>query len=162
MSKIHAYDDLRDNHWDVIEENISSNYADLHIGFTNEKPVVEFDNLKFGFELTKDGAVIDSHQWPPDNVKYRRTDQKYLVAHRLKFQPDQTYDLFMWAENAGIRAEKTHTFTAPRPAQPYASWTWDETYNHWRPPVDIPADGGDYMWDEDAGDWVVFEMDGEE
>jgi len=153
MSKIYAYDDLRDNQWDVIEENTSSHYADLHIGFTNDLPIVEFTNLSFGFELRKDGEVIDSHTWPLEGVRYRRTDQTYLVTHRLKFTPETEYELFVWAENAGIRAEKAHTFTTPRPAQPYPSWTWDG--NTWNPPIPYPDDGGFYAWDEDAQAWVV-------
>jgi hypothetical protein len=154
MSKIYAYDDLRDNHWDVIEENISSNYADLYIGFTKDEPVVEFNNLRFGFTLQKDNIIIDSKEWPRQNIKYRRSDQEYLVVHRLMFQPDQTYDLYMWAENAGIRAEKTHILTIPRPPQPYPSWTWNgET---WSSPVPYPEDGNDYMWDEDSGNWIEY------
>jgi hypothetical protein len=159
MSKIYAYDDLRDNHWDVIEENISSNYADLYIGFTKDEPVVEFNNLRFGFTLQKDNIIIDSKEWPPHNIKYRRSDQQYLVVHRLVFQPDQTYDLYMWAENDGIRAEKTHTLTIPRPAQPYPSWTWNgET---WVSPVPYPQDDNYYEWNETTGTWVVFTWEDE-
>jgi hypothetical protein len=142
MSKILAYDDLRDNTWDVIEKDISSHYADLQIGFTKGDPVVEFKNLKFGFTLKHNNEVVDSKQWPPENVRYRRTDQKYLVTHRLKFKPDQDYELYIWAENAGILAEKTKEFTTPRPTQPYPSWTWDS--EKWNAPTPYPDDGNMY------------------
>ena len=159
MSKIIARDDLRDNVWDIIEENIQGNYADLFIGFSDEEPVVKFESLSFGFTLSHNGETIDSQQWPPEGVHYRRTDQEYIVAHRLKFQPETEYVLYMWAENAGIRAERSHTFTTPRPAQPYASWIWDGT--QWNAPVPYPGDGGEYEWNELSGEWTVFEGDPE-
>lgn len=155
MSKIIAIDDLRDNAWNILEKDVSSHYADLQIGFTKDAPVVPFDNLRFGFALVKDGEMIDSKNWPPENIRYRRTDQKYLITHRLRFEPETEYSINIWAENAGIRAETTHTFTTPRPPQPYESWTWDG--EQWNPPVEYPDDGGDYVWDEGAQAWVEFD-----
>ena len=40
------------------------------------------------------------------------------------------------------------------PPQPYPSWTLNAQTASWEPPVDYPADGGQYVWDEEAGDWV--------
>jgi hypothetical protein len=43
----------------------------------------------------------------------------------------------------------THTFTPP---QPYISWIFgDEGF--WVPPVEMPADGNRYTWDEDTLTW---------
>jgi len=42
------------------------------------------------------------------------------------------------------------------PPQPYASWTLNAQTASWEPPVDYPADGGQYVWDEEAGDWVAM------
>jgi len=157
MSEIRAYDNLKDNIWDVVEQDISSNYADLRIGFTDEEPTVEFKNLKFGFELKHNDEIIDSKNWPPENIKYRRTDQMFLVNHRLKFNPDTDYELFIWAENNGIRAEKTYMFTTPIPPQPYPSWVWDGQI--WNSPIPYPTDGNDYTWDEDSQTWILFEFE---
>jgi hypothetical protein len=41
-------------------------------------------------------------------------------------------------------------FTLP---QPYASWTLDENYN-WQAPIEHPADGNIYSWDETNQAWV--------
>jgi len=40
-----------------------------------------------------------------------------------------------------------------RPPKPYKSWTWDGAA--WQAPV--PQPDGNYVWDEDAGRWVVGE-----
>jgi len=40
------------------------------------------------------------------------------------------------------------------PPQPYASWVLDEATCQWVAPIDYPADGGQYVWDETYTDWV--------
>lgn len=42
------------------------------------------------------------------------------------------------------------------PPQPFASWALDEATCRWVAPVPMPADGGPYRWDEDAGAWVAI------
>jgi hypothetical protein len=41
-------------------------------------------------------------------------------------------------------------FVAP---QPFASWLLDENYD-WQAPIDYPADGKNYSWDEANQVWV--------
>ena len=159
MSEIRAYDNLKDQVWDVVDVDVTPHYADLRIGFLDEQKPVVFKQLRFGFELRKNSEVIDSQEWPPQGVKYRKTDQTFIATHRLKFTPETDYELYLWAENGGLRVEKTHAFTTPRPAQPYPSWTWNGTT--WEPPVPYPEDSGDYYWDEDAGEWVEWTEDEE-
>jgi hypothetical protein len=43
-------------------------------------------------------------------------------------------------------------FIAP---QPYESWVLDENYD-WQAPIDYPADGKRYSWDEANQVWVEF------
>ena len=40
------------------------------------------------------------------------------------------------------------------PPKPFASWVLDEVTCLWRAPIEYPADGGEYIWDESKGDWV--------
>ena len=44
------------------------------------------------------------------------------------------------------------------PPQPYASWVLDETTCLWVAPIDYPADGGQYVWDELTTSWVEYEQ----
>ena len=41
------------------------------------------------------------------------------------------------------------------PPKPFDSWVLDEDTCLWEAPVEYPADGGVYVWDEDAGDWIA-------
>jgi len=40
------------------------------------------------------------------------------------------------------------------PPKPFESWVLDEATCLWQAPIDYPADGGDYTWDEETGDWL--------
>ena len=40
------------------------------------------------------------------------------------------------------------------PLTPYPSWVLDEATCLWVAPIDYPADGGQYVWDEETTDWV--------
>ena len=53
---------------------------------------------------------------------------------------------------AGIGFSYDETRDAFIPPQPYASWVLDEDTCLWVAPIPMPD--GDYVWDEDAGDWV--------
>jgi hypothetical protein len=44
------------------------------------------------------------------------------------------------------------------PPQPYASWTLNDSTCLWEPPVPMPEDGQLYTWDEEQGEWVVFNV----
>lgn len=152
MSKIKATDHFETQNWEVTFEDLAPNYADLFIGFTDDAPVVEFKDLQFKFEL-KQGETVKQHAtYPPPNTRYVRTDQPYVVVERLLLQPENEYDLYLWAENNGESFETTVNFTTPRPKQPYDSWSWDGA--QWNPPVPYPNDDKFYVWDEDAQKWV--------
>jgi hypothetical protein len=55
-----------------------------------------------------------------------------------------------------------YTYDADRDAfisqQPYPSWLLDETTCLWEPPLPMPEDGGLYLWDETAGEWVEYTL----
>lgn len=40
------------------------------------------------------------------------------------------------------------------PPKPFDSWVLDEATCLWVAPIEYPADGGVYTWDESLGDWV--------
>lgn len=162
MSKILATDNIKTQNWSLeFSDDFSPYYADLQIGFTEDKPIVVFKKLRFGFTLTDgNNEVIDEQSYPPQGIKYTRTNQKYLVTHRLKLSPDTDYSLFLWAENADVLIEHTETFKTPIPEQPFESWTWDG--EKWNPPISYPDDGLWYEWDEENGNWVlVAETEGD-
>lgn len=151
MSIITAIDDLETLNWSVKTENLMPRSAELRIGFTKQAPVIEFQNLKFGYVFSKNGVVIQQANFPPEGVRYIRSDQTFLVNEVIKYDPDQTYSLFMWCENAGNRFEDTFEIITPRPRQPGASWDWNGS--EWVPPTPMPDDGKPYAWNEETQSW---------
>ena len=113
MSKIVAVDDFATQNWSVSVEDLNPTYTDLFIGFTNEAPVVEFTNLKFGYELRQADNIKKYGVFPPPGVRYIRSDQPYLVVERLTLRPEVEYTLWLWCENAGQRFETEYSFTTP-------------------------------------------------
>jgi hypothetical protein len=45
-------------------------------------------------------------------------------------------------------------------AQPYASWTLDQTTWTWKAPVAMPTDSKQYKWDEATTNWVEVPVEG--
>lgn len=43
------------------------------------------------------------------------------------------------------------------PPKPFESWVLDEATCLWEAPIEYPADGGVYTWDEEAGAWTAVE-----
>jgi len=43
------------------------------------------------------------------------------------------------------------------PPKPFESWVLNEDTCRWQAPVEMPDDGNQYTWDEDAVSWVVVE-----
>lgn len=114
---------------------------------------LDIRGLSFGVTVTSDGAEILSGTWPPAGVKFSRTDQDVLLTERLIWNSDEAIVINAWLNIAGEEHTATWTLTAPRPAQPYPSWTWNDTA--WVPPVAYPGDGGEYTWDETGQQWVA-------
>jgi len=153
MSRIIAKDNIQIKNWEVTFDDLSSTFADLCIGFTDEAPVIEFIDLKFRYELKQDGNIKQYGVFPPPNTRYVRTDQEFLVTERLKLEMETDYELYLWAENNKEPFETTVTFTTPRPKQPYDSWTWNADTQVWVPPAPRPDDGKYYEWNEENQSW---------
>jgi hypothetical protein len=55
-----------------------------------------------------------------------------------------------YAMIGGSYSPTADVFIAPKPFQ---SWSLDSNYD-WQAPIDYPADGKDYLWDESVQSWV--------
>lgn len=159
MSKIIATDHFESSNWEVTFEDLSPNYADMYIGFTDNAPVIEFKDLKFKYELKQGGNIKQYGVFPPPGVRYVRTDQPYLVVVRLNLETETEYELYLWAENNKQSFEKTVLFTTPRPPQPYPSWVWNTDTQSWESPVEYPEDDKYYEWNEETQSWDIMEYE---
>ena len=94
-------------------------------------------------------------------MTYVRTDQQILKTIRLKHEPNEEYELHLWAENGGELYEYTVTVTTAKFSQPYDSWEWDDVEKRWVAPEPKPDGSGrteledsSWSWDEDTLEWV--------
>jgi hypothetical protein len=55
---------------------------------------------------------------------------------------------------AGIGYTYDETRDAFIPPTPYPSWVLDEATCWWVAPIPMPTDGADYVWDEQATEWI--------
>lgn len=112
---------------------------------------LDLRGLSLGVTVTSNGQEILSRTWPFPGVKFSATDQDVLLTERIRWNSDDAIVISAWLEIGGERHEATWNLTAPRPPQPYPSWTWNGT--SWQAPVPVPG-VGDWVWDEALGAWV--------
>ena len=75
-------------------------------------------------------------------------------VHYTDGEPSEDQSQAFRFNYAGIGFTYDEARDAFIPPQPYASWVLDEATCLWAAPIDYPADGGQYVWDEEAGNWV--------
>ena len=113
MSKsyIIATDDLRTGTWNIRTENLKAYSSQIKIGFTGEPPVVEFDNLSFGYEFRgSDSTIIQQGSYPPAGTKYVNTESdeaQWIECVKIVHSPDITYTLHMWCVMGEVDLKKT-------------------------------------------------------
>jgi len=118
MSEIRSINNFVSNSWSVALKDISYSYVNLYIGFSNNEPVVTFNNLSFGYELLSTGSNV-SKTYPNEGITYDSSDQTYLTIDTLYLKPETEYTLNLWSINNGIECRTTEIFTTPVvPPQP--------------------------------------------
>jgi len=134
-------------------QSIQPNGASLRAMLNRHGQTINLRGVEMSLTITADGSEIYAMHLPPAGVKYKQTDQDILATGRVQWRPDQQIEVSAWCKtNSGHEVTAQAQLTAPRPEQPYPSWTWDGSA--WEAPVAYPDDGGEYFWDEVAGAWV--------
>jgi len=94
------------------------------------------------------------------NDVYRQTSYNtYGGVHYTDGEPSDDQSKALRFNYAGIGFTYDETRDAFIPPQPYASWVLDEATCLWVAPIDYPADGGLYVWDEETTDWIEVQVD---
>lgn len=128
-------------------------YIQIRNGQPFEHPIVG-DNFRQAF------PHIDVNNLPPEFAKFERVPQNVMpdvfeVAEvRYEWFDDIVKDV--WSVRPMTDQEKANKIAEYRAAQPFSSWTFDETTCVWSAPMPIPDDGQKYRWDESTLSWVVF------
>ena len=86
---------------------------------------------------------------------YRQTSYKTRGGiHYTDGKPSEDQAQAFRFNAAGIGFTYDETRDAFIPPKPYPSWVLDEATCLWVAPIDYPADGGQYVWDEETTDWI--------
>lgn len=117
---------------------------------------VNLRGLRYGITLTVNGEVAKSQEWPPEGVRYSKTNQNTLTTTRLLWRPEDSVRIEAWVRTPENFYEAVTEFVAPKPPQPYPSWTWAN--GAWAPPVPRPEDGV-WEWDETEQAWAPVEIE---
>jgi hypothetical protein len=151
MNIIAAINNIDKNSWTI--KTLDPMPSVLKIGFFSSDPNKAFDNLKFGFTINLGKSIVHEKSYPVEFYSYEKSSQEFLEMIDVPMQPDKTYTLNLWAENAGVRSDFSYSFKTPIPSQPHLSWNWSG--NDWVPPVAQPTDGRPYDWNENLQQWIL-------
>jgi len=130
---------------------------ELFIQIRNGQP---FEHPIFGDNFRQAFPHIDVNNLPPEFAKFERVPQNVMpdvfeVAEvRYEWFGDIVKDV--WSVRPMTDQEKANKIAEYRAAQPFPSWTFDETTCVWSAPTPRPTDGKIYRWDEATLSWVVF------
>jgi len=78
----------------------------------------------------------------------------YGGVHYTDGEPSEDQTKALRYNYAGINFTYDPDRDAFIPPKPFDSWVINESTCLWEPPVEYPKDGEQYVWDEEAGDWV--------
>jgi len=89
---------------------------------------------------------------------YRQTSYNtHGGIHYTDGEPSEDQSKAFRFNYAGIDFTYDEARDAFIPPTPYPSWVLDEATCLWVAPIDYPADGGQYVWDEPTVSWVAVE-----
>lgn len=121
------------------------------------------------FARVIDGQVVKVHVLANAVITDENGDEhedwgQTFLANLHGYQPEELVQCSYNGNQRGVYPGPGYlynkTLDAFTPPKPYDSWVLNgETYR-WEAPVELPADAGAvaYVWDEDAGEWVVTDV----
>lgn len=124
-----------------------------HFAKLNENNVVVFVTVG---RQEDDGKELELQERTGDVYKQTSYNTRGGV-HYTDGEPsaDQSKALRFNYAGIGFTFDETKgTDGAFIPPKPFDSWVLEEATCLWQAPIEYPADGGEYTWDEDGGDWV--------
>lgn len=110
MSTILATYNICTQEWTIEKNSLVGYYIDLQIGFIDIQTPVVFNNVSMGFNFSQNSKDIISFQYPPEGTVIHSSDQPYIISYRIETEYSTTYNLKIWAENAGVYSETLYQF----------------------------------------------------
>lgn len=134
--------------------NAGSHGSVIQAGVLNPfKAVVPLRGLNMGCRVSVNSGEPDLFATPDTFVE---TTEQIIAQRRFTWRPEDHVRIEAWLVSPRVPLTTVAAeFTAPRPPQPFASWTWDADQRAWQSPTPYPEDGQDYAWDEPSTSWVL-------
>lgn len=133
-----------------------------------EDSYVEFNAFKCGFFIRSGTETIQYFTFPKAGQSVGST-ASYLYEGNLALNPDNTYSIQVYVEDAGAFYDKTIELTLPAEPRPFdnngefTSWTYNSDTKLWECPVDQPSlpagTTGCYKWNEQNQEWNLIEFE---
>jgi hypothetical protein len=120
---------------------------------------IDSENIVVNVFVGRDDVVEGIDDWEtyyaPAGFTVKQTSYNtYGGVHYTDGLPSDDQNKALRFNYAGIGFTYDPERDAFVPPKPYDSWELDEATCLWQASIEYPADGGEYVWDEDAGDWV--------
>jgi hypothetical protein len=107
--------------------------------------------------VTNDNDTDEGYDWLVENlggVWVKTSYNTHGGIHYTDGKPSKDQSKALRKNYAGIGFTYDPDRDAFIPPKPYESWVLDEASCLWQAPIEYPADGGVYEWEETEGDWV--------
>ena len=123
--------------------------------------VLNSDNTVTTVFVGRDDVVDGIDDWEtyyaPEGFTVKQTSYNtYGGVHYTDGEPSPDQSKALRYNYAGINFTYDPDRDAFIPPKPFDSWVINESTCLWEPPVEYPADGGQYVWDEDTTEWVAM------
>ena len=112
--------------------------------------------------VANDDYSNEGQDWLMENlggVWVQTSYNTYGGVHYTDGEPSEDQTKALRFNYAGIGYTYDEERDAFIPPKPFESWVLDEDTCLWVAPVPYPEDGGVYVWDEDAGDWIAADVE---
>jgi hypothetical protein len=125
--------------------------------------VLNSDNTVTTVFVGRDDVVEGIDDWEtyyaPEGFTVKQTSYNTSGGvHYTDGEPSADQSKALRFNYAGIGFTYDSDRDAFIPPQPYASWVLDEATCLWVAPIDYPADGKMYTWDELTTSWIEYEQ----
>lgn len=135
----------------VNAENLQAGSNEMGFSFVSSDEMSNIGELRFGYEIYKDGKSIFTLDLPRTNTKYHQVSRYPFELVTFEIEPGVLYKLIGWVEEPG-KKRLVQVCDVPKlyPPQPFPSWKWNG--EEWEAPVPKKFDKP-YKWNEEARQW---------
>jgi hypothetical protein len=136
---------------------VRGNNTKIYFYFNSDSIRTVFNDLKFGYTLSFNTAIVFKEDFPRNNCHYTENlSTGPLETTEVYLETGKTYDLLVWAEETSYKKIERFEIEVLIPPKPFDSWLWNG--DEWVPPKSCP-EPGKYRWIEVRQAWELTQND---